>query len=150
MHLPVPQEGFQPVAKRMRGFAWRAERPELPTFVEQKWGYRAEKPGDGHGLGGGEGQMRGLTRCRPPALLCLQSGVDRASCVGGLTTAERQPHSAGQWGCSVVVKCWIRPSPFPAGSWVELEVSTEERPGQPSDQPATVHLGYLCRCASCR
>lgn len=39
------QEGFKPVAKAMHGFAWRAERPDMPTFVEQKWGYRAEKRG---------------------------------------------------------------------------------------------------------
>ena len=47
-HLPqlfAAQESFKSVVKEMRGFAWRAERPDMPTFVEQKWGYRAEKPG---------------------------------------------------------------------------------------------------------
>ena len=35
----------------------------------------------------------------------------------------------------------------PAGSWVELEFSSEEAPGQPGQQPATVHVGYLRRWA---
>lgn len=33
------------MAKDMDGFVWRAERPDMPTFVEQKWGYRADNPG---------------------------------------------------------------------------------------------------------
>lgn len=27
------------------GFEWRPERPEEPTFVEQKWGWTGRKPG---------------------------------------------------------------------------------------------------------
>ncbi|EFN58305.1 expressed protein [Chlorella variabilis] len=39
------QEDFQPVAKGMEGFEYKAERPKAPTFVEQKWGYRGSGTG---------------------------------------------------------------------------------------------------------
>lgn len=40
------QEDFQPVAKGMEGFEYKAERPKAPTFVEQKWGYRGSGTGE--------------------------------------------------------------------------------------------------------
>ncbi|PSC68096.1 hypothetical protein C2E20_8274 [Micractinium conductrix] len=43
--LCAMQEDFKPLARAMRGFQYRAERPEKPTFVEQKWGYRGDAPG---------------------------------------------------------------------------------------------------------
>ena len=42
---PRPQEDFKPLARAMQGFAYLAERPDKPTFVQQKWGYRGEAPG---------------------------------------------------------------------------------------------------------
>ena len=41
------QERFQAVAVGMKGFTWRAERPEAATFVDQKWGYSANCTGAG-------------------------------------------------------------------------------------------------------
>jgi hypothetical protein len=40
------QEGFKPMASKLRGFGYRAEKPGAPTFVEQKWGYSGDRAGE--------------------------------------------------------------------------------------------------------
>ncbi|PRW60464.1 expressed protein isoform A [Chlorella sorokiniana] len=44
--LCAMQEEFKGVAAAMEGFAWKAERPNKTTFIEQKWGYRSEALGN--------------------------------------------------------------------------------------------------------
>lgn len=39
------QESFKPMVVHSSGFEWRPERPDEPTFVEQKWGWTGHKPG---------------------------------------------------------------------------------------------------------
>ena len=39
----MQQEDFKPLAKRMRGFEYRAERPDRQDPVDQKWGYVGEE-----------------------------------------------------------------------------------------------------------
>lgn len=50
-HAPCLKERFQPMAAAMRGFAWRAERPDAAAFVDQKWGYSANGTGGRAALG---------------------------------------------------------------------------------------------------
>lgn len=38
-------EAFKPVVKRQRGFEYRPEKPALPAWVEQKWGWSGSEPG---------------------------------------------------------------------------------------------------------
>lgn len=75
-HHPHPlralQEDFKPYARAMQGFAFRPERPDAATFVEQKWGYTGDSPGhwvelelstvDGAAAGGGAGSGAGGDR----------------------------------------------------------------------------------------
>ena len=46
--LPVPplQEEFEGVVVEQAGFKYKPERPQEETFVGQKWGWTAEKPGE--------------------------------------------------------------------------------------------------------
>ena len=39
------QEDFKGVVGKAQGFAYRPERPERATFVEQKWGWSGDAPG---------------------------------------------------------------------------------------------------------
>ena len=46
-HLPARlQEEFWSVVKRSSGFEYRAEVPQAPTFVQQKWGWSGVTPGE--------------------------------------------------------------------------------------------------------
>jgi hypothetical protein len=43
--LSQVQEAFKPVVKRQRGFEYRPEKPALPAWLEQKWGWSGSEPG---------------------------------------------------------------------------------------------------------
>jgi len=72
LHCPafcaVLQEDFKEVvARHSDGFVYQPERPDAPTFVEQKWGWRGLQPGRGGGacsqVGVETGGMHGRHRC---------------------------------------------------------------------------------------
>ena len=39
------QRDFEPAVVEQEGFEYEAEKPDLPSWVEQKWGWRALEPG---------------------------------------------------------------------------------------------------------
>lgn len=41
----LPQRDFEPTVVEQEGFEYEPEKPDLPSWVEQKWGYRALMPG---------------------------------------------------------------------------------------------------------
>jgi len=46
LYHTVPQEDFKPMVTKKSGFTWRPERPNAPTFVEQKWGWTGLEVGE--------------------------------------------------------------------------------------------------------
>ncbi|KAL4440672.1 hypothetical protein ABPG77_000381 [Micractinium sp. CCAP 211/92] len=98
--LCAMQEDFKPYARAMQGFAFRPERPDAATFVEQKWGYTGDSPGhwvelelstvDGAAAGGGAGSGAGGDRAT--VFLGYLSSYDgmgqaRVECVSGCKCA---------------------------------------------------------------
>lgn len=67
---------------RSKGFAYTAERPEAPSFAEQKWGWSAARPG-----GLGKQMLLVQRRHEPPGAPCC---VPHAACPKGA-----EPHYHG-------------------------------------------------------
>lgn len=139
----LPQEDFQSVATAMDGFEWRPERPDAADFVSQKWGYRGDKIGET------------CWGCRCRHCCCAErpdwgghrcwrshNGANSTlgACSPNLPMCRRH-----QWLGRSTPPPPPQPTTLPpTGSWVELELSTEEAPGRRG--VATVILGYLRRC----
>lgn len=60
------QRDFEPAVVQQDGFDYGAEKPDLPSWVEQKWGWRSREPGGEPWGGGGTclGAMAGCHCCR--------------------------------------------------------------------------------------
>ncbi|PSC68097.1 CRT (chloroquine-resistance transporter)-like transporter [Micractinium conductrix] len=89
--LCAMQEDFKPLARAMQGFAYLAERPDKPTFVQQKWGYRGEAPGAWLELAFGTEEAPGRSGEATVLLGHLRSyqgmGMARVECASGCTCA---------------------------------------------------------------
>lgn len=95
-----------------QGFAYEAEKPLLPSWVEQKWGWRATEPGEAAGA-----PARACWRLQAPALLS-------PACL----------HMTWRFGANLC-------HPLPTGAWAELEVDSRLNLNDTAGAPAPAPSG---------
>lgn len=151
--FPVLQEAFEDVVVAADGFQYRAEKPDAPSFVEQKWAWTGTKPG-GRMLGGPAGGT-GKATCRTQALALL------GNVHSGTADGSDPSHCAwwGRLGAPAIHTLATQPPIsqcrriFPAGAWAELELDSATGFQDLNDTsgtggpPAEVSLSFL-RCAA--